>query len=417
MQARSGTRRAALLAGLAGALTGLPGAARCAPSPGAAARPVLRIEFMVASGVQRSAWVALIERFKASHPELELRSREFGQEDYKRGFEQRLDAGQADLVFWFAGERLRQAVAEGRIEPLRSPELLQAMQSRLTPATLGASRIDGQTYAFPLKYYHWGFFYRKSLFARLGLQPPQRWSEFELLCEQLLAAGVKPTAVGAREGWPAAAWFDYLNLRINGLEVHRRLMRGDMPWSDPAVERVLLAWQGLLRKGYFLNRSSGGDWDAPLPYLYRGEVGMLLLGAFAIAKFPAELRQDIGFFPFPRSALPAVEEAPLDVLLIPAGAPGRAQAERFLQFLALDPALNSFTEALGELSPRLDAPPSHLPWLAQGKQLLDAAPAITFFFDRDAHRDLVEPAFRSFEQLLRPPHALPLAPPPSRRAP
>ena len=38
--------------------------------------------------------------------------------------------------------------------------------------------------------------------------------------------------------WPAASWFETLNLRINGLDKHLALMEGQMSYLDPALAPV-----------------------------------------------------------------------------------------------------------------------------------------------------------------------------------
>lgn len=367
---------------------------------------VLRVDFMLTSGAQRSAWVRAIEQFQRTQPGLQVINAEFEQERYKRDFEPRVASGETDVAFWFAGERLQAAIQKGLIAPLASPPLLQSLREGFGKALLDASQLEGQTYAMPLAYYPWGFLYRKSLFSRWGVRPPATWAEFLVLCEQLKALGVVPTAVGAQEGWPAAAWFDFLDLRLNGLEAHRATLAHDPGLTGPAARKVLLAWQGLLRRGYFHPGTTGQGWASVLPYLYRGEIGMALLGSFALTRVPAALRADIGFFGFPTTGLPAYEEAPLDVLVVPAASRQQALAQDFLAFMARPEVLGPLAEATGQLSPRLDAPLPADPVLREGRRVLDRAAGLSFFFDRDIRQGWVEPAFSRFRRLMTPPHDL-----------
>lgn len=284
---------------------------------------------MVSSGEQRTAWVDLLKRFSAANPDVEVIHREFAQEEYKQQFERYLVEDKVDIAFWFASERMRALVQKRLLVPL-DPEFVKSIASKaLARAPLAGGMVAGQHYAFPVKYYPWGFFYRKSTFARLGLTPPTDWTEFLKVCEALKAAGITPTAVGAQGGWPAAAWFDYLDLRSNGLEFHQRLLRGDIPFSDPRVRQVLELWKGLLDRGYFLDQTLDSKWDSVLPFLYREHVGMVLLGGFAGAKFAGTpFASDMGFFAFPRmqANIPTAEDAPLDVLVLPARGENRATA-------------------------------------------------------------------------------------------
>lgn len=366
----------------------------------------LRVDFMFSSGPQRSAWIRAIEPFQQANPGVQVINAEFEQERYKRDFEKRVARGDTDVAFWFAGERLQSVIQKGLVAPLDAPPLLQALREGFSKNLLEASQKGGQVYAMPLAYYPWGFLYRKSLFAKWGVQAPATWTDFLAVCEQLKALRVVPTAVGAADGWPAAAWFDFLNLRLNGLEAHRQTLASDPSLSGPAARKVLTTWQGLLRRGYFHPSTTGQDWASVLPYLYRGEIGMALLGSFALNRVPAALRADIGFFGFPTTALPPFEEAPLDVLVVPAASRQRSLAQAFLAFLARSEALGPLAEATGQLSPLLNAPVPADPVLREGRRVLDRAAGLSFFFDRDIRQGWVEPAFSRFRQLMKPPHDL-----------
>lgn len=372
----------------------------------------LNLYFMISSGAQRDAWTSLVQAFEQQHPDIRVETRVFEQEQYKREFEQRLRREPVDVAFWFAGERLRSMVDAGVLAPLDTQFVAQTAKDAFTRASIDSTRVDTRHYALPFSYYAWGLFYSKSLFAQWGLKPPTTWTEFLALNNTLQSHGVTPLAVGAKAGWPAAAWFDYLNMRFNGLEFHQRLLRGQESFGDKRVTQVLQAWRQLLVSKYFLPDTMGQDWDSVLPYLYRQQVGMALLGGSAIAKLPNTgiggriPSEDIGFFPFPllTPKSPRYEDAPLDVLVLPASGTNRAEAHAFLRFLATTEHLNLYNQAARKLSPRNDFATDWHPINNASKQLLDRADGIAFFFDRNAHAALVPVALDAFQQFMRPPH-------------
>ena len=366
---------------------------------------------MATSGTQRSAMVHALERFEQDNPGIRVIQQFDAQEDYKRNFERRIREKPTDLAFWFAGERMRQLARKQLIRPLDSATA-NVFSGQFTRAALGSTRIGDQHYAMPLSYYAWGFFYSKSLFQDLQIAPPKTWDEFLAVCARLKAQGVAPTAVGAKAGWPAAAWFDYLNLRMHGLEFHQKLLRGEARFSDPRVRAVLVQWHELLQRGYFLEEALQQDWDGVLPYLYRRQVGMVLMGGFAAAKFPEgalggrNVADDIGFFPFP-SIHPKVgnfEDAPLDVLVMPTSGKNTTSALKLLRYLSNPSVMNPYNRAIRQLSPRKDSAATDDVFLNAGKAVLDQADGIAFFFDRDAREPLVGPAFEAFRQFLQAPH-------------
>ena len=374
--------------------------------PAATAAERLVIDYIIATSAQRTAWVHIVNQFSAANPDIKVVHNAYAQEEYKRTFTDRLQNSKTDLAFWYAGERLHEVARAKLLVPLEAGQVDALLKKKFSPATLDATRIDGDVYGFPVFYYGWGFTYRKSLFKRLGLRPPATWADFTETCKRLKGAGVTPLAVGAKYGWPAAGWFDYLNLRINGIDFHRKLLRGEEQFDDPRVRKVFDTWGELLRSGYFLDATMDNDWDQVLPYLYRNQVGMMLIGSFVGAKIPAALAPDMGFFAFPRISadLPVYEEAPLDVLVQPASGENPKARKRFLAFLAENGAMAGLHEANQTISPQghSNAPAGSLRDASHA--ILSDAAALTFFFDRDAKAPLVQPAFDAMRQFLRAPH-------------
>lgn len=364
----------------------------------------LVIDFMVSSGPQRTEWNKLLGAFKKANPDVEVKQSEHPQEAYKKNFYDRIKTTKVDVAFWFAGAQLSRAKDSGLLRPIDETGS-QMVSNRFAPATVKAVSFGSDVYGLPLSYYQWGFFYKKSLFARHGLTPPKTWDEFKAMAEKLKAAGIKPTQVGAKNGWPAMAWFDYLNMRINGLQFHHDLLSGKASFNDPKVVKVFETWKDMLASGYFEEKSPKLDWDEVLPYLYRDLIGVSLMGAFAATKFAPEVAADIGFFPFPSlSSKEKSEDAPLDILVFPASGKNPGALARFIKFMSEHPAFNDFNEATQLISPRLDAPPSKSAVLATGKTLLHGATGISFFFDRNASPRLAGAGNKAFVEFLTPPH-------------
>lgn len=68
-------------------------------------REPLDVVLMVSGGEQRQVYIELLREFEAQHPHLDVRHREYEQEDYKASIEGWLtgDAEAPDVMFWFAG--------------------------------------------------------------------------------------------------------------------------------------------------------------------------------------------------------------------------------------------------------------------------------------------------------------------------
>jgi len=366
----------------------------------------LVVDYIVSHSAQRTAWIRVITEFTKANPDIEVIHHGYPQEQYKRNFTSRLRSGQVDVAFWYAGERLRDAVENKLLVPLDTDTVALLRKQKFYPAAIEGTRIDGEIYGLPMYYYPWGLVYRKSLFQSLGLAAPATWSEFLRVCERLKTAGVSPIGLGAAHNWPAAGWFDYLDLRINGLEFHRKLLRGDVPFTDAKVRKVFNAWGDLLRKGYFFEPTIELDHERVLPYLYRKQVGMMLMGSFIAAKFPAPIADDMGFFAFPSIShdMPQYEDAPLDVLVLPARAPNPHARKRFLTFLAESGAIRHIAEADQTLPAQADTSSANVLLGDAARRVLANAAGLSSFFDRDANSELVGPMFEGLRLFLKPPH-------------
>lgn len=366
----------------------------------------LAIDYIVSHSAQRSAWMRIIEEFSAANPDVRVLHHGYPQEQYKRDFSSRLRDGKADLAFWYAGERMRDAVRAKLLVPLDADTVALLREHKFYTTAIEGTRIDGEVYGFPLYFYPWGIVYRKSLFERLALRPPATWNEFLHVCERLSAAGVTPLGLGAADGWPAAGWFDYFNLRLNGLDFHRKLLRGEVPFTDPRVRQVFDTWGSLLRKGYFLRATLDQSAERVLPYMYRNHVGMTLMGSFVASKFPQAIADDFGFFAFPsiNPAIPAYENAPLDVLVLPARAANPRARQRFLAFLAQSGAVRHIAEADQTLPAQAEASLAPILLGAPARQVLANAAGLSSFFDREARTELIGPAFEGLRLFLKPPH-------------
>lgn len=79
-----------------------------------------------------------------------------------------------------------------------------------------------------------------------------------------------PIVIGTEEDWPVAGWFDYINLRTNGLEFHQDLLQGKISYQDSRVRHVFEKMGDLVKKGYFISGHEAITWKESLPYLYRG---------------------------------------------------------------------------------------------------------------------------------------------------
>lgn len=222
------------------------------------------------------------------------------------------------------------------------------------------------------------------------------------VCRILNQNDVVPITIGAKYKWPTLAWFDYLNLRVNGLEFHQRLLQGEESFEDERITKVLKLWKSLLDNKYFVRQYNKWNWSQAMPFLYHKMAGMTLMGNFFAGTMPPTIKDDFRFFRFPEidDQIPLYEEAPLDVFLIPKYAENNATAKQFLLALSGRQFQEDFNKMLNAIPPNTAASTSDDYFIQQGKVTLGEAKGVSQFFDRDTNNEMAQAAMDIFIQFM-----------------
>lgn len=356
----------------------------------------------ISTSAQREAFYTMARRFEAENPGLKVEFKALTSEVYKEQFADFLQGrNQFDVLYWHAGERLFEYVDQGLITPINDLWVSQNLAQLFDQSIIDTLQRNDNLYALPISYYQIGFYYSKTLFEKHHLQEPQNWRDLMDICGALRSQGVPPIFIGTASNWPATAWFDYLNLRINGLNFHQQVTAGKIAFTDSRITQVLMTWREAITKGCFVSEHNTLDWKEGLPLLFRGLTGMSLIGNYVIQDIPASIVDDIGFFAFPTidNTVPAYEEAPLDILVIPQSSGNKALAKRFLQFMSLAENQSKLNRMLGVISPHRLAQTQTSELVQEAYQVLSSAEGVSQFFDRDgkkAFADAIMPVFDQF---------------------
>src|SRR6201996_8431879 len=214
---------------------------------------------------QRAVWQQGFDAFHKAHPDVDVKVSFVDEEAYKVQLPGWLSTVAPDVVNWHNGERMAYYAKRGLFEDLSGDWKKNGWDS-MYASTKESSTYNGKQYAAPTVYYSWGLFYRKDLFQKVGItSEPKTWDQLMDACKKLKAAGITPFAVGGRDAWTLAGWFDYLDLRINGNAFHQKLMAGEIPYTDPRVKKVYTTWKQLIDDHDFIDNSLSYDLDAAQP--------------------------------------------------------------------------------------------------------------------------------------------------------
>ncbi|MEV6483417.1 extracellular solute-binding protein [Streptomyces sp. NPDC051576] len=287
-----------------------------------------------------------------------------------------------------------------------SPDLKRYSKALNTLCTASS----GKKVFVPTTYYWWGMFYRKSNFAKWGVSEPKSWDEFLDLCDKIKSKGVTPIGLGAGGGtaWVASAWFDYLNIRINGAPYHRELLAGKHRFDDPQVRKVFDRWQEVLP--YFDPDGAAVAFQDASTSLLNGRSGMMLIGTFFADAAPKNALDDVDFFRFPiiDQKVPIAEEAPTDGYFASARTGRKEQVVDLMKYLATAEAQETYIKgSSGTVLPcNPAAKDSGTALVKKGRAHVESAAEITQFFNRDSSDALQPTADNALIKFLAKPKSI-----------
>jgi multiple sugar transport system substrate-binding protein len=354
-------------------------------------------------------WQSAFDQFEKANPDVDLKVTYVGEEAYKVQMSGWLATDPPDVLSWHNGERMAYFAKRGLLDDL-SADWQKDGWNQTYAAVKPPSTYAGKQYAAPLGYDSYGFFYRKDLFEKAGITgEPKTWDEFLADCKKLKAAGIAPIAVPAKDSWTLAAWFDYLDLRINGYAFHEQLMAGEIAYTDPRVRKVYATWKTLIDDKYFVDNALSYDVDSVSPLLVNGQAAMMLMGTFFSAGLPEATRDKMGYFRFPviDSAVPMAEDGPVNILMIPAKATNKKDAHRLLAFMAQPQINGELAKGWGQLPSNNQAPEPQDPISKIGFQILSSTPGgVAQFYDRDMTKEMADEGMKGMQQFYSDPNQI-----------
>jgi multiple sugar transport system substrate-binding protein len=349
----------------------------------------------------KEAWAEIINRFEQANPDIEVKYNLYDHESYKTTIRNWLVTSPPDVVFWYAGNRMKAFVDRGLFEDVSDMWTANGMNEDFAAAQ-PAMTVNGKQYGVPYTYYQWGVYYRKDIFDQYGISEPKTWDELKAASATLKENNVAPFTIGTKYLWTAAGWFDYINMRTNGLDFHIELMDGKVPYTDDRVKKTFANWAELVEPGYYLENHASYSWQEAQPFLYNGEAAMYLMGNFITPNFPKELDGKMGFFQFPTidPSVGMAEDAPMDTIHIPSKAKNKEDARKFLAFVALPENQQLINEMLLQIPTNNKAKAKSDPFLDKGVAMLGSADGTAQFYDRDTDPAMATEGMKGFQEFM-----------------
>jgi len=171
----------------------------------------------------KSVWTEVARDFEAQNPNIKIKVQPIQNEQFTTKVPLALQGDDPPDVYqqWGGGQQADQ-VRSGKVADLT--EASADWIGDLTSITEGW-KTDGKQYGIPYSQHVVGFWYRKNLFEKAGItEPPATIAELNEAVDKLKAAGIAPIAIGAKDRWPAAFYWDYFVLRRCAAETVQEAM-------------------------------------------------------------------------------------------------------------------------------------------------------------------------------------------------
>lgn len=253
----------------------------------------------------KSAFQKVADDFHAAHPNVTINVQPFQNEDIKTKIPIALQGTPPDIFQQWGGGALAQQIQSGKIA-----DITQYTQSWIGDLGKGAAgwAVDGKQYGIPYDYHVVGFWYRTDLFQKAGISdPPATLDDLITDIGKLKAAGIAPIALGGKDKWPDAFYWENFILKecpqdtvVSSLNAKKL--------SDPCFVKAGDDLKKLLdSKPFndgFLSTSAQQGAGSSAGLVANGKAAMELQGDWEMAVIPPltsdkDIASKMGFFPFP----------------------------------------------------------------------------------------------------------------------
>jgi len=164
-------------------------------------------------GAGLKLWTSVAKEFHKLHPNVTIKAVPLQNEQFTTKVPIALQSNSPPDVFqnWGGGQLVDQVKAK------KVADLTKYVEPWIK--TIGGSaagwQVNGRQYAIPYNVGVVGFWYNKELFANAGINnPPVTWPQLLADIAKLKSAGITPIAIGSKDKWPDAFYWDYLAVKL-----------------------------------------------------------------------------------------------------------------------------------------------------------------------------------------------------------
>jgi len=253
----------------------------------------------------KTAFQKVADDFHAKYSNVTINVQPFQNEDIKTKIPIALQGTPPDIFQQWGGGALAQQVQSGKLA-----DITQYTQSWIGDLGKGAAgwAVDGKQYGVPYDYHVVGFWYRTDLFQKAGISsPPATFDDLLSDITKLKAAGITPMALGGKDKWPDAFYWENFILKecpqdavVSSLDAKK--------FTDPCFTKAGDDLKKLIdakpfQTGFLATSAQQGA-GSSAGLVANGKAAMELQGDWEMAVMPSltsdkDFASKMGFFPFP----------------------------------------------------------------------------------------------------------------------
>ena len=197
-------------------------------------------------------WELMTDRFQKANPNVEIRLTKYGTDAIKEALRVAASSGSMpDAWYNWGGSLASSYEKDGLALDLTDRLAKDGLDKQIIPSAFRLAALDGRLYGVPYRITPVSFIYRKSLFAKIGVQPPKTFAELEDIAAKLKAAGITPFSIGGKYSWLTMRFTDFLLEHFAGPDLNDKLMSLQVSWNRPEVIAAFAKIQEWTQKGYF----------------------------------------------------------------------------------------------------------------------------------------------------------------------
>jgi raffinose/stachyose/melibiose transport system substrate-binding protein len=253
----------------------------------------------------KGVWQDVARSYQAAHPKVTIKVQPIQNEQFTTKVPLALQSSNPPEIYqqWGGGNEATQ---------VRSGKVMD-----LTSATAGwiknisgaeGWQVNGRQYGVPFDLHVVGFWYRTDLFKKAGIDsPPVTLDDLNSDVAKLKKAGIAPIAIGSKDRWPDAFWWEYFALRecsTDTLKASMKAIKLDDPCFTKAGDdtKAFLATKPF--QSGFLGTPAQQGAGSSAGMVANGKAAMELQGDWEPGVMEPltkdkQMRSKLGWFPFP----------------------------------------------------------------------------------------------------------------------